>query len=107
MLKASLIGGNTLTHRELQVATNMPSTTFLQSNTARCQIFRPLHFASTNSFPSVPPYQVQQLMKAARSGTKDGLEKTKIAVMRKVSFLQRKDQLGNAEAHFIGHNPEK
>uniref|UniRef100_A0A8D3DU60 Rho guanine nucleotide exchange factor (GEF) 10-like a n=1 Tax=Scophthalmus maximus TaxID=52904 RepID=A0A8D3DU60_SCOMX len=32
-------------------------------------------------------------MKAARSGTKDGLEKTKIAVMRKVSFLQRKDQL--------------
>ncbi len=40
--------------------------------------------------------QVQQLMKAARSGTKDGLEKTKIAVMRKVSFLQRKDHLGNA-----------
>uniref|UniRef100_A0A4W6EFM6 Rho guanine nucleotide exchange factor 10 like n=1 Tax=Lates calcarifer TaxID=8187 RepID=A0A4W6EFM6_LATCA len=40
--------------------------------------------------------KVQQLMKAAKSGTKDGLEKTKIAVMRKVSFLQRKDQLGNA-----------
>ncbi|KAL7408047.1 hypothetical protein ABVT39_017369 [Epinephelus coioides] len=37
--------------------------------------------------------KVQQLMKAARSGTKDGLEKTKIAVMRKVSFLQKKDQL--------------
>ncbi|XP_028261452.1 rho guanine nucleotide exchange factor 10-like protein isoform X2 [Parambassis ranga] len=37
--------------------------------------------------------KVQQLMKAARSGTKDGLERTKIAVMRKVSFLQRKDQL--------------
>lgn len=37
--------------------------------------------------------KVQQLMKAARSGTKDGLEKTKIAVMRKVSFLHRKDQL--------------
>lgn len=37
-------------------------------------------------------------MKAARSGTKDGLEKTKIAVMRKVSFLQRKDQMGNARA---------
>uniref|UniRef100_A0AAV2M798 DH domain-containing protein n=1 Tax=Knipowitschia caucasica TaxID=637954 RepID=A0AAV2M798_KNICA len=36
--------------------------------------------------------KVQQLMKAAKSGTKDGLEKTKIAVMRKVSFLQRKDQ---------------
>lgn len=44
-----------------------------------------------------PTNQVQQLMKAARSGTKDGLERTKIAVMRKVSFLQRKDQLGNAE----------
>uniref|UniRef100_A0A8D0A2G8 Rho guanine nucleotide exchange factor 10 like n=1 Tax=Sander lucioperca TaxID=283035 RepID=A0A8D0A2G8_SANLU len=41
--------------------------------------------------------KVQQLMKAARSGTKDGLEKTKIAVMRKVSFLQRKDQLGNED----------
>lgn len=40
-------------------------------------------------------------MKAARSGTKDGLEKTKIAVMRKVSFLQRKDQMGNAKAHFL------
>ncbi|KAM9759832.1 rho guanine nucleotide exchange factor 10-like protein isoform 2-T2 [Menidia menidia] len=37
--------------------------------------------------------KVQQLMKAARSGTKDGLERTKIAVMRKVPFLQRKDQL--------------
>lgn len=36
-------------------------------------------------------------MKAARSGTKDGLEKTKIAVMRKVSFLQRKDQLGKKQ----------
>nr|XP_015813896.2 rho guanine nucleotide exchange factor 10-like protein isoform X3 [Nothobranchius furzeri] len=36
--------------------------------------------------------KVQQLMKAARSGTKDGLERTKIAVMRKVPFLQRKDQ---------------
>lgn len=47
-------------------------------------------------FLSTPSNQVQQLMKAARSGTKDGLEKTKIAVMRKVSFLQRKDQLGNA-----------
>lgn len=47
-------------------------------------------------FLSASSNQVQQLMKAARSGTKDGLEKTKIAVMRKVSFLQRKDQLGNA-----------
>lgn len=48
------------------------------------------------SFLSDSSHQVQQFMKAARSGTKDGLEKTKIAVMRKVSFLQRKDQLGNA-----------
>lgn len=47
-------------------------------------------------FLSAPSNQVQQLMKAAKSGTKDGLEKTKIAVMRKVSFLQRKDQFGNA-----------
>ncbi|KAM9855840.1 rho guanine nucleotide exchange factor 10-like protein [Aulostomus maculatus] len=30
-------------------------------------------------------------MKAARNGTKDGLEKTKLAMIRKVSFLQRKD----------------
>ncbi|XP_051947211.1 rho guanine nucleotide exchange factor 10-like protein isoform X2 [Xyrauchen texanus] len=36
-------------------------------------------------------FKVQQLMKAARNGTKDGLEKTKIAMMRKVSFLSKKD----------------
>uniref|UniRef100_A0A3P8TZU7 Rho guanine nucleotide exchange factor 10 like n=1 Tax=Amphiprion percula TaxID=161767 RepID=A0A3P8TZU7_AMPPE len=42
-------------------------------------------------------YFPEQLMKAARSGTKDGLERTKIAVMRRVSFLQRKDQLGNED----------
>ncbi|MBN3317192.1 ARGAL protein, partial [Atractosteus spatula] len=36
-------------------------------------------------------FKVQQFMKAAKNGTKDGLEKTKIAVMRKVSFLHRKD----------------
>lgn len=35
-----------------------------------------------------------QLMKAAKSGTKDGLEKTKIAVMRKVTFLHRKEVPG-------------
>lgn len=35
-----------------------------------------------------------QLMKAAKSGTKDGLEKTKIAVMRKVTFLHRKETPG-------------
>lgn len=33
-------------------------------------------------------------MKAARNGTKDGLEKTKLAMFRKVSFLQRKDSSG-------------
>ncbi|XP_077384551.1 rho guanine nucleotide exchange factor 10-like protein isoform X2 [Festucalex cinctus] len=37
--------------------------------------------------------KVQQLMKAARSNTKDGLEKTRMAVLRKVSFLQRKDTI--------------
>lgn len=40
--------------------------------------------------------QMTQFMKAAKSGTKDGLEKTRIAVLRKVSFLQRKDVLGEA-----------
>lgn len=40
--------------------------------------------------------QMTQLMKAAKSGTKDGLEKTRMAVMRKVSFLHRKDVLGEA-----------
>ncbi|XP_062889348.1 rho guanine nucleotide exchange factor 10-like protein isoform X1 [Mobula hypostoma] len=35
--------------------------------------------------------KMQQLMKAARNGTKDGLEKTKNAVMRKVPFLQRRE----------------
>lgn len=39
--------------------------------------------------------QVHQLMKAARSGTKDGLDKTKIAFMRRVSFLHKKDHSGN------------
>ncbi|XP_010874041.2 rho guanine nucleotide exchange factor 10-like protein isoform X4 [Esox lucius] len=36
-------------------------------------------------------FKVQLLMKAARDGTKDGLEKTKLAMMRKVSFLQKKE----------------
>uniref|UniRef100_A0A667ZMH3 Rho guanine nucleotide exchange factor 10 like n=1 Tax=Myripristis murdjan TaxID=586833 RepID=A0A667ZMH3_9TELE len=49
------------------------------------------------------PVAVQQLMKAARSGTKDGLEKTKIAVMRRVSFLQRKDQLGKDQEDDAGY----
>uniref|UniRef100_A0A8C1BIM1 Rho guanine nucleotide exchange factor (GEF) 10-like b n=1 Tax=Cyprinus carpio carpio TaxID=630221 RepID=A0A8C1BIM1_CYPCA len=37
------------------------------------------------------------LMKAARNGTKDGLEKTKIAMMRKVSFLSKKDCTDDTE----------
>ncbi|TRY87051.1 hypothetical protein DNTS_009148 [Danionella cerebrum] len=41
--------------------------------------------------------KVQQLMKAARNGTKDGLEKTKIAMMRKVSFLSKKDSTDDTE----------
>ncbi|KPP73385.1 hypothetical protein Z043_107540 [Scleropages formosus] len=41
--------------------------------------------------------KVHQLMKAARNGTKDSLEKTKIAVMRKVPFLHRKDNSDQAE----------
>ncbi|XP_075462104.1 rho guanine nucleotide exchange factor 10-like protein isoform X3 [Ascaphus truei] len=42
-------------------------------------------------------WKMTQLMKAARSGTKDGLEKTRIAVMRKVTFLQRKEATGDSE----------
>uniref|UniRef100_A0A8C3AIW6 Rho guanine nucleotide exchange factor 10 like n=1 Tax=Cyclopterus lumpus TaxID=8103 RepID=A0A8C3AIW6_CYCLU len=38
--------------------------------------------------------KVQQLMKAARSGTRGSLEKTKLAMIRKVSFLQKKDSTG-------------
>ncbi|XP_044068728.1 rho guanine nucleotide exchange factor 10-like protein isoform X2 [Siniperca chuatsi] len=41
--------------------------------------------------------KVQQLMKAARNGTKDGLEKTKLAMIRKVSFLHRKDSAGEGK----------
>ncbi|XP_059189077.1 rho guanine nucleotide exchange factor 10-like protein [Centropristis striata] len=41
--------------------------------------------------------KVQQLMKAAKNGTKDGLEKTKLAMIRKVSFLQRKDSTGEGK----------
>uniref|UniRef100_A0A8C2JPE6 Rho guanine nucleotide exchange factor (GEF) 10-like a n=1 Tax=Cyprinus carpio TaxID=7962 RepID=A0A8C2JPE6_CYPCA len=40
---------------------------------------------------------VHQLMRAARSGTKDGLEKTKIAVMRRVSFLHKKEHSDDTE----------
>uniref|UniRef100_A0A8C3CM04 Rho guanine nucleotide exchange factor 10-like protein n=1 Tax=Cairina moschata TaxID=8855 RepID=A0A8C3CM04_CAIMO len=43
-----------------------------------------------------------QLMKAAKSGTKDGLEKTKIAVMRKVTFLHRKEAPGDSEEEDTG-----
>ncbi|XP_044539785.1 rho guanine nucleotide exchange factor 10-like protein [Gracilinanus agilis] len=43
-----------------------------------------------------------QLMKAAKSGTKDGLEKTRMAVMRKVSFLHRKEVLGDSEEEDMG-----
>ena len=50
--------------------------------------------ASSLPVPLVPPAQMTQLMKAAKSGTKDGLEKTKIAVMRKVTFLHRKEAPG-------------
>ncbi|KAM4650704.1 rho guanine nucleotide exchange factor 10-like protein isoform 2-T3 [Discoglossus pictus] len=46
--------------------------------------------------------KMTQLMKAARSGTKDGLEKTRIAVMRKVTFLQRKEATGDSEEEDMG-----
>ena len=101
----SLIRGCTATHRESQMARFMmspPSATSLHLSPKehrRLSSLRSMALPSCSNPPSLfrcaPSNQVQQLMKAARSGTKDGLEKTKIAVMRKVSFLQRKDQLGN------------
>ncbi|XP_075407349.1 rho guanine nucleotide exchange factor 10-like protein isoform X2 [Tenrec ecaudatus] len=46
--------------------------------------------------------KMTQFMKAAKSGTKDGLEKTRMAVLRKVSFLHRKDVLGDSEEEDMG-----
>ncbi|NXF00008.1 ARGAL protein, partial [Menura novaehollandiae] len=47
-------------------------------------------------------WKMSQLMRAARSGTKDGLEKTRIAVMRKVTFLHRKETPGDSEEEDTG-----
>ncbi|XP_031469466.1 rho guanine nucleotide exchange factor 10-like protein isoform X4 [Phasianus colchicus] len=47
-------------------------------------------------------WKMTQLMKAAKSGTRDGLEKTKIAVMRKVTFLHRKEVPGDSEEEDTG-----
>lgn len=38
----------------------------------------------------VPVLQMQKLMRAAREGTKDGLEKTKAAVKKGRSFIRTK-----------------
>ncbi|XP_048374793.1 rho guanine nucleotide exchange factor 10-like protein isoform X7 [Sphaerodactylus townsendi] len=46
--------------------------------------------------------KMTQLMKAAKSGTKDGLEKTKMAVMRKVTFLHKKEVPGDSEEEEMG-----
>ncbi|XP_075293689.1 rho guanine nucleotide exchange factor 10-like protein isoform X7 [Opisthocomus hoazin] len=51
--------------------------------------------------------KMTQLMKAAKSGTKDGLEKTKIAVMRKVTFLHRKEVPGDGEQRRRAAEAEK
>uniref|UniRef100_A0A8C3QEJ4 Uncharacterized protein n=1 Tax=Geospiza parvula TaxID=87175 RepID=A0A8C3QEJ4_GEOPR len=48
------------------------------------------------------PLQVSQLMRAARSGTKDGLERTRMAVLRRVTFLQRRDGTGDSEEEDTG-----
>lgn len=116
MLKDSLIRGGTATHRESQMVRSMMSTLSATSLRLSPEEHRRLSKSpntialcsnAPSLFLSAPSDQVQQLMKAARSGTKDGLEKTKIAVMRKVSFLQRKDQLGNARVSekFINVGP--
>ncbi|XP_058674646.1 rho guanine nucleotide exchange factor 10-like protein [Ammospiza nelsoni] len=46
--------------------------------------------------------KVSQLMRAARSGTKDGLERTRMAVLRRVTFLQRRDGTGDSEEEDTG-----
>uniref|UniRef100_A0A8C0ZEC4 Rho guanine nucleotide exchange factor 10 like n=1 Tax=Cyanistes caeruleus TaxID=156563 RepID=A0A8C0ZEC4_CYACU len=46
--------------------------------------------------------QVSQLMRAARSGTRDGLERTRMAVLRRVTFLQRRDGPGDSEEEDSG-----
>ncbi|NXO70570.1 ARGAL protein, partial [Phainopepla nitens] len=47
-------------------------------------------------------WKVSQLMRAARSGTRDGLERTRMAVLRKVTFLQRRDSPGDSEEEDTG-----
>nr|XP_046252335.1 rho guanine nucleotide exchange factor 10-like protein isoform X2 [Scatophagus argus] len=58
-----------------------------------------VHFSSphTANIRQSCDTKVQQLMKATRNGTKDSLEKTKLAMFRKVSFLQRKDSTGEGK----------
>ncbi|XP_054857417.1 rho guanine nucleotide exchange factor 10-like protein isoform X2 [Eublepharis macularius] len=51
--------------------------------------------------------KMTQLMKAAKSGTKDGLEKTKMAVMRKVTFLHKKEVPGDGEPSRIAPEMER
>lgn len=109
MLIDSLIRGCTATHRESQMVRFVMSplsATSLHLSLEEHHRLSSLHSMALSSCSHAPSLclpassnQVQQLMKAARSGTKDGLEKTKIAVMRKVSFLQRKDTLGNTEKY--------
>ncbi|XP_072773432.1 rho guanine nucleotide exchange factor 10-like protein isoform X4 [Taeniopygia guttata] len=51
--------------------------------------------------------KVSQLMRAARSGTKDGLERTRMAVLRRVTFLQRRDGPGDGERRRSAAEAEK
>ncbi|XP_063273594.1 rho guanine nucleotide exchange factor 10-like protein isoform X4 [Prinia subflava] len=51
--------------------------------------------------------KVSQLMRAARSGTKDGLERTRMAVLRRVTFLQRRDGAGDGERRRSAAEAEK
>lgn len=43
--------------------------------------------------------QVQQLIRAAKTNTRDGLERTRTAMIRKVSFLHRKVSTGLGETY--------
>ncbi|XP_062870922.1 rho guanine nucleotide exchange factor 10-like protein isoform X2 [Trichomycterus rosablanca] len=53
-----------------------------------------------SQFKQAYDIKVQRLMKAARIGTKDGLEKTKIAMMRKVSYLNKKESTDDTGDEF-------
>uniref|UniRef100_A0A669DBP1 Rho guanine nucleotide exchange factor 10 like n=1 Tax=Oreochromis niloticus TaxID=8128 RepID=A0A669DBP1_ORENI len=57
------------------------------------------HLVRYNSFPHEPQSFICQM--EARNGTKEGLGRRKLAMIRKVSFLQRKDSTGIELDHYL------